>query len=103
MNQPDLFSISPPVAHYRRTDPATSRDAAQTVRSSELMARVETWMLSRGTRGGNSLEMAEDTGLDRVTLSPRFKPLEQAGVLIRTDERRGRSQVWVHRKYWRQA
>ena len=99
MNQPDLFTNPPPTAHYRRTDPATSREAAQAVRSSELQARVEAWMLARGTRGGNSLEMAEDTGLDRVTLSPRFKPLEERGVLVRTAERRGRSQVWVHRRF----
>lgn len=95
MTQPDLFTS----AHYRRTDPATSRDAARSVHANELEKTVEQWMLKQGTRGGNSLEMAEATGLDRVSLSPRFKPLEKAGTLIRTTERRGRSQVWVHKSF----
>lgn len=95
MTQPDLFTN----AHYRRTDPTTSRDAARSVHANELEQTVIAWMLKQGAHGGNSLEMAEATGLDRVSLSPRFKPLEQAGTLIRTTERRGRSQVWVHRNY----
>lgn len=95
MTQPDLFTS----AHYRRTDPITSRDAALSVPASELEQTVIAWMLKQGTHGGNSLEMAEATGLDRVSLSPRFKPLELAGTLIRTTERRGRSQVWVHKQF----
>lgn len=58
MTQPDLFTSPPSIAHWRRTDPATSREAALSVPASELERTVEQWMLKQGTRGGNSLEMA---------------------------------------------
>lgn len=97
--QPDLFTSPPPVAHWRRTDPATSREAAQRVDSVLLQTIVTDWLERQGEHGGTSLECAAATGLDRVTVSPRFAPLDRAGIIVRTKERRDGSIVWKHRRF----
>lgn len=85
--------------YARHTDPSTSHDAAATANTSALERVVLSAAYAAGYRGITSAEAAVITGHARVTLSPRFKPLERAGRLVRTEQRRGRSQVWVHRDF----
>ena len=65
--QPDLFTTTPPApAHYRRTDPATSRDAAQRVRANRLEQVVLDWLESQGAHGSHGGVWAECCGHHRA-------------------------------------
>lgn len=83
----------------RHTDPATSHDAAAAAHVNRLQGIVLQWLYEQGPEGGTSRQCAEDTGIDRVALSPRFRPLEECGLIVRTDRRIGRSGVWVHSRW----
>lgn len=81
-------------AYARSTDPSTASEAAETV----SVAKAEMLVLSRLRtkrlleRGATSDEMAKLTGIDRVTVSPRFRPLERKGLIVdRGERRRGQS------------
>lgn len=93
MRTGDLFGE----AHARRTDPATSAEAAVKVSATatELEAKVLEWLKARGALGGTSAECAQETGLSRVTVSPRFAPLARKLKIKDSGERRDRSIVWV--------
>lgn len=77
-------------AYARSTDPTTASDAAETV----SVAKAEMLVLERLRskrlleRGATSDEMAKMTGIDRVTVSPRFRPLERKGLICDSGERR---------------
>lgn len=79
--QPDLFSYTPPPrverALARATDPNTSRQAANSVTPilPELEALVLKSLRAAGRNGMTLDELVDDTGLDKVTVSPRLKPL----------------------------
>ncbi len=86
-------------AYSRATDPITAYDAAQQL----TVARVEMVVLERlrelRDTGATSDEMASLTGIDRVSVSPRFRPLVKKGLVEPSAERRmGRSRrpsiVW---------
>ena len=79
-------------ARTRRTDPPTSRDAAGKVSGAQLADAVHADMLSRGP--GTAHDIAERMGLSLVTVSPRMKPLEEAGRVVRGPKRDGRT-VWI--------
>jgi len=78
-------------AFARNTDPETSHQAAAKVNAS----RLEEIVMDALTHGPmTSKELAEATGEARVSVSPRFKPLERRGLIVRTDERRDGCVVW---------
>lgn len=86
----------------RASDPVTSHAAGVYVSEREqgIFAEILMWLGPRGEDGGTSLEIADGTGIDRVTISPRLKPMEKLGLVARTDQRRtgstGRASiVWV--------
>ena len=86
----------------RARDPVTSHAAGASVADIQdhLFGQIHNWLLPRGDEGGTSFEIADGTGIERVTISPRLKPMEKLGLVRRTDERRvgpsGRySIVWV--------
>lgn len=86
----------------RHGDPVTSHAAGVAIAECEdhLFDQVHEWLLQQGEAGGTSFEIAEGTGIERVTVSPRLKPMEKLGLVRRTDERRtgpsGRSSiVWI--------
>lgn len=79
-------------ARSRRTDPQTSRDAAARVNAPNLADRVLIELRVNGP--GTSREIAERMKLSLVTVSPRLKPLEDAGEVQRTGRRNGMT-VWA--------
>ena len=77
----------------RRTDPATSHEAAQTVDTTKMEnAVLSTLGLYRS--GLTSKEIADLSGFSLVTISPRMKPLEAKGKVVRTTDRRDKCTVW---------
>jgi DNA-binding MarR family transcriptional regulator len=83
-------------ARARASDPGTSHAAARRIadRLSGLQARVLDALRECGTRGATTHELADMLRLDLVTVSPRLKPLELAGRVVRTTERREGRTVW---------
>lgn len=102
---PDLFDWTPPPrALARAADPGTSHRAAASLSAElpELEALVMRTLAPAGERGMTLDEVCAATGLDKVTASPRFKPLEAKQLLRRAEKTRpgasGRQQtVWVAR------
>jgi hypothetical protein len=103
MTQDDLFE-----AFARRTDPSTSHAAAKAVESD--VARLEMIVFlavkAAGSRGLIWDEAGEVTGLDKASISPRWKPLRkkklikalmnEEGEVIKRRGKSGKSQiVWV--------
>lgn len=80
-------------ARARRTDPHTSHEAAASVDVQERERQVLE-ALANHPEGLTTREMAEVTGIDRVSLSPRTKPLERKGLVARSGTR-DKSTVWV--------
>lgn len=72
-------------ARARRTDPVTSHAAGLQLapKLNNLEAVVLGCLVRRAALGGNSFEVAKDTGLDRVTASPRFARLKAKGLVVR--------------------
>lgn len=85
---PRLFVTDPALA--RRTDPETSKHAAETLNTAAL-ERVVLEALRERPQGATSEELAEDTGLSLVTISPRLKPLEGKHLVRRDGTRPNRS------------
>ena len=81
-------------AHARRSDPITSHQAA--FRISASLNRLEQLVIDTLTEYGGmtTKELSEHTGEDRVTISPRVKPLRDKGRIIDSGIKRGRSIVW---------
>lgn len=70
----------------RRTDPDTSKEAAQSINAGTLEHEVWNWLLSHGPAILD--EICAALHLDKVTASPRLKPLEEAGCVVRTGIKR---------------
>lgn len=84
----DLWGIDPFAPRARQTDPETSHDAAEVANYHAVDAAI---LLALGTywiTGLTTLELEFITGIPRVSISPRLKPLEGMGLVIRTDGRR---------------
>lgn len=81
----------PLFAHARRTDPATSRAAAASL-SAATLTRLEDLVLracrDAGESGLTTIELADRLGIDRVTVSPRIRPLVEKGLLADSGARR---------------
>lgn len=77
-------------ARARSSDPGTSHAAARGVADS--LPRLQQLVLDAlkrcGKRGATSYELADMLRIDRVTISPRLKPLAEAGYVIASTERR---------------
>lgn len=78
-------------ARARSSDPQTARDAAHRVDGKGLAALVLAELRANGP--GTSHEIASRMDRDLVTVSPRMKPLENAGLVERAGRRDGRT-VW---------
>jgi DNA-binding transcriptional ArsR family regulator len=86
--QPSLWDQ----ARTRGNGPDTSRAAARRVQAGKL-AQLVLDTLRRGPM--TTRELAAATGKDRVTISPRLRPLAQAGKVRDTGIRREGSIVWA--------
>lgn len=80
-------------AHARRTDPATSHEAAASVsmRVTDLELKVLAALVLRGP--STSHQLAEYMGESLVTVSPRMAPLEARGLVKRAG-RTERRTLW---------
>ena len=91
------------VARARNEDPETSKEAAR--RISHRLTELETLVLSAlqeaGHYGATSGEVAEATGVDLQSVTPRFAPMAERGLVVRTKSRRDGRYVWVAAGYER--
>jgi predicted ArsR family transcriptional regulator len=101
MAQPSLFDDPEPQAmpdaalirsrpRARRSDPASSHQAAAEVEASGTAARHHRMILEamRGASGLTSDEIAKKAGLDRVAVARRMVELERTGQIRRGPQRR---------------
>ena len=92
-------------AYARNTDPLTSHEAAASM--DEHLGRLEATVLlslRRSMLRGRTLdELIDDTQLDKVTISPRLKPLCMKGLAVAQGRRLGKSNrsqtVWFAVEY----
>ena len=82
-------------AFARNTDPQTSHDAA--ARAMSKVSLLEYDVIGQLQRGGPQTtgEIAAKAEISLVSISPRMKPLEKKGLVLRTDSRRRGSIVWT--------
>jgi DNA-binding MarR family transcriptional regulator len=85
----------------RNTDPLTSKAAAESINATRLEAIVLAAITRSGSRGMTSEEAAAAVSMELGSITPRLSPLEQKGLIRRTDARRagksGRGRiVWSH-------
>ena len=84
------------MAYARNSDPQTAKDAANIVKSNLPFLEGQVYdALQNSANGLTTIDIAEITGLDRVTVSPRIKPLCNKGLVKDSGRRNGRSIVWV--------
>jgi hypothetical protein len=74
-------------AYARHSDPDTSHWAAALVNATWLQLMVLR-VLRRHPGGCTTHEIEDESGLAAGSVTPRMKPLEKLGLVIRTDERR---------------
>lgn len=94
INQPFLFDPDVAVlthapAGARRTDPETSREAAEAVHSdgSLTAARMAVLQALRRFPGSTSRELSERAGLDRHDVARRLPELERLGFVQKGEPR----------------
>jgi DNA-binding MarR family transcriptional regulator len=86
-----------PVGRHRKHDPETAKTAARSIKPRLLESLVLGIMRSQQVGipyGMTTSEIANATGLPRDSISPRMKPMEQRGLVVRTSERRDGRIVW---------
>ncbi len=94
-----------PRALARSSDPATSYAAAEKVKPkiSHLEKMVYEAIVSAGPHGSTWNEISQRTGIDKASISPRFKPLRKKGLIEakiafydtpRVDTRNGQT-IWL--------
>lgn len=74
----------------RKSDPGTSHDAAESVPSAALQA-ICLKAITAAPGGLTSEEIAAVTGLPLVTVSPRLRPLAEAGFIQEWGKRKNLS------------
>lgn len=84
-----------PAAYARHSDPATSHEAAETVDVTRLESLVEEVHKAEYPTALTWKEVSEhqimvDANVDRQSISPRFKPLMQKGVLETIKDKNGK-------------
>jgi DNA-binding MarR family transcriptional regulator len=88
----DFTPAPPPTGCARRSDPAASKEAAAKVD----VTRTEGIVLDALRKWGpmSTREISRKTDIDRLSISPRMKPLEERGKVKRLEERRDGCTVW---------
>ena len=86
MNAGTLFDL-PMSGRARRQDPETAKAAARTVDAETLSGQVLT-LLEAEPGGLTSEELAERLGRDRLSVSPRLRPLVEKGLARDSGRRR---------------
>ena len=79
----------PTDARYRRTDPDTSREAAEHVETTELeQEEVLDCIRSFGSACCIADDVVARSGISWKSATPRFRRLEEKGYIVRTGEKR---------------
>ena len=73
---------------YRNTDPDTSIKAAESIDATKLELRVFDCICASGLTGRTSEEIANEINMELGSITPRMAPLEQKGLISRTETRR---------------
>jgi len=79
-------------AFARRSDPTTSVVAAKSIHANALELLVLHY-LANHPKGATSHTIADATGQSLVSISPRMKPLETRGKIMRDGREVGRT-IW---------
>ena len=81
------------LALVRNSDPETSYISANSIRERvpTLEQKILEWLDMMGDTGGTTEEIALALKLDRVTISPRMKPLMTRGQVVQMGRRSGKS------------
>lgn len=81
----------------RTSDPSTSHDAAASVHSTSLEAKILDKLKSYAAPGATTYELAAALALSLVSVSPRMKPMQKKGLVRDTGYRArgasGRQQI----------
>lgn len=98
----DLFGDTPYPALARHTDLATSKEAAKRVDPlvTKLMNAVAADIRRCGFDGATWNEISRRTGIDKGSISPRFKPLREAGLIRAKTDSEGRTIKREHQTVW---
>lgn len=84
------------VPRARNTDPSTSHAAAGGIGTNGALHLAELVVAALQEHGPMTThEIAELTGQTVVTISPRIKPLREAGLVAATGDRRDKRSVWM--------
>lgn len=94
MQQPLNFDIPARRGRSRRTDPSTSLAAGQATNATRLESTVYSFMALMFPQGYTTKDLERELGIDRVSISPRMKPLFKKNKVQRTGERRDGCEVW---------
>lgn len=79
----------------RSSDPDTSKQAAQRVNSGSWESKVHRAIIAAGLYGATIAEVSEIyCNVSLVTISPRFAPLANKGLIFDSGWRRDRRIVW---------
>lgn len=91
------WRCTPSPAVARSTDPKTSHEAAQRVDTGKLETLVLLALQRASTRGATTKELAATLQVERVSISPRMKPLEDKHLIRRAKfEKRDGGVVWYY-------
>lgn len=87
--QGDLFPPEP--AYARRTDPETSKEAAESMTDDRLTGLQMKALTALGSAGGSAIndEIVAHSDEDWNTITPRMAPLERKGMVERNGKRPG--------------
>jgi hypothetical protein len=93
--QHDLFT------KYRRTDPITSRQAAEGVidKITDIQQKVLDYALDRGNLGFTDEQMNVYFQTHKSTYRSRRAELVKKGLIVDAGTTRDKMTVWVHRDY----
>jgi hypothetical protein len=91
----------PPASHARRSDPATSKEAAARVRefAGGQCAQILKWLDAFRPDGAGAEQLATMTGLDAYKVRKRLADLHHAGLARPTDLTR-RTESGRHERIW---
>ncbi len=67
----------------RAQDPKTSHDAARSIDSKSIRAKI---LAELSLRDLATFQIAKNLGLDRDSVSPHMKPMERMGLVRRTEK-----------------
>jgi len=93
--QHDLFT------KYRRTDPVTSRQAAEGVmdKITDIQQKVLDYALDRGSLGFTDEQMNNYFQTHKSTYRSRRAELVKKGLIVDAGTTRDKMTVWVHKEY----